>query len=77
MRRKIKLMFITALLSVISCTVTLAQNTVAGKVSDNSGKDISGASVSAGSGRGTVTGADGKYSLSVPGGSVTITVSYV
>ncbi len=55
---------------------SIAQNTVIGKVGDNSGKGISGASVTSG-GRGTQTNADGMYSLSLPNGSVTITVSFV
>jgi iron complex outermembrane receptor protein len=55
---------------------TIAQNTVSGKVADNSGKGISGASVTSG-GRGGQTNADGMYSLSLPNGSATITVSFV
>ena len=55
---------------------SVAQNTVSGKVGDNSGKGISGASVTS-AGRGTQTNADGMYSLSLPNGSVTITVSFV
>jgi iron complex outermembrane receptor protein len=55
---------------------SIAQNTVSGKVADNSGKGISGASVTSG-GRGAQTNADGMYSLSLPTGSATITVSFV
>jgi iron complex outermembrane recepter protein len=55
---------------------TIAQNIVSGKVSDNAGKEIAGASVTGG-GRGTQTSSDGTYSLSLPGGSATITVSFV
>jgi iron complex outermembrane receptor protein len=55
---------------------SLAQNTVSGKVSDNAGKEIAGASVTSG-GRGTQTNSDGAYSFSLPGGSATITVSFV
>jgi iron complex outermembrane receptor protein len=61
----------------LSSCLVFAQNNVSGKVSDNSGKGISGASVTAGAGRGTSTDADGNYSLSLPGGSVTITASFV
>src|ERR1043165_7757000 len=77
MRTKISLAVIVLLLSIISSTAVLAQNTVSGKVSDNSGQGVSGASVTAGSGRGTQTDANGKYSLKVPNGSITITVSFV
>lgn len=56
---------------------SLAQNTISGKVADNSGKGISGASVSASKVRGTITNADGMYSLSLPNGAATISVSYV
>ena len=65
------------MLAIVSSIASLAQNTVSGKVSDNSGKGISGASLTAGGGRGTTTDAEGRYSLSVPNGSVTINVSFV
>ena len=55
---------------------SFAQNTVSGKVSDNAGKEIAGASVTGG-GRGTQTNSDGSYSLSLPNGTATITVSFV
>ena len=77
MKIKISLGIIVFLLSIISSNVALSQNSVTGKVSDNSGQGVSGASVTAGSGKGTQTGSDGKYSLSVPKGTFTITVSYV
>ncbi len=77
MRNKIRTGIIVTLLSIISTITLSAQSTVSGTVSDNSGKGISSASVTAGGGRGTITDGDGKYSLSVPNGSVTITVSYV
>ncbi len=54
-----------------------AQNSVSGKVSDNAGKGISGASITIKKGRGTTTNADGIYSLSLPNGSETISVSSV
>ena len=53
MRRKTKLRFLTLILSVLSSTVILGQSTVSGTVTDNSGKGISGASITAGGGRGT------------------------
>ncbi|TAL46524.1 MAG: TonB-dependent receptor, partial [Chitinophagaceae bacterium] len=77
MRSTIKTRIIILLFAIISSTVVLGQNTVSGKVSDNSGKGISGASVTTRGGRGTVSGADGMYSLSLPAGSATITVSFV
>jgi iron complex outermembrane receptor protein len=77
MNSKISLRIIVSLLAIISSTVALAQNTISGKVSDNSGKGVSGASVIVSSGQGAQTNADGMYSLSLPNGSVTITVSYV
>ncbi len=55
---------------------SIAQNTVSGKISDNAGKEIAGASVTGG-GRGTQTNSDGSYSLSLPNGTATITVSFV
>lgn len=77
MNSKISLRIIVSLLAIISSTVALAQNTISGKVSDNSGKGVSGASVIVSSGQGAQTNADGMYSLSLPNGPVTITVSYV
>lgn len=55
----------------------LAQFNVKGKVTDNAGKAIAGASVTASGGQGTQTNNEGSYSLVLPGGTVTITVSSV
>ncbi len=77
MQRKIKIGIIVTLFSIISSSVVLAQSTVSGTVSDNSGKGIGGATATVKGGRVTSTDADGKYSLNVPNGSVTITVSFV
>lgn len=77
MQRKIKIGIIVTLLSIISSSVILAQSTVSGTVSDNSGKGIGGATTTVKGGRVTSTDADGKYSLSVPNGSVTITVTFI
>ncbi len=74
---KIRTGLIVILLTIFSSTNTFAQNTVSGKVSDNSGKGISGASVTAIGGRGAQTNGDGNFSLSLPNGSVTITASFV
>ena len=77
MKSAIKLRIIVLCYTILSSCLALAQNTVSGKVSDNTGAGIAGASVTAGSGRGTSTGADGMYSLSLPSGSATLTVSFV
>ncbi len=77
MKSAIKLRIIVSCYTILSSCLALAQNTVSGKVSDNTGAGIAGASVTTGGGRGTTTGTDGIYSLSLPGGSVTITVSFV
>jgi iron complex outermembrane receptor protein len=55
----------------------LAQFNVKGKVTDNAGKAIASASVTASGGQGTQTNNEGSYSLVLPGGTVTITVSSV
>ena len=77
MKSAIKLRIIVSCYTILSSCLALAQNTVSGKVSDNTGAGIAGASVTAGGGRGTTTGTDGMYSLSLPGGSATITASFV
>ena len=77
MKSMIRTGIIAILLAIFSTTNVLAQNTVSGKVSDNSGKGISGASVTASGGIGAQTNADGNYSLSLPNGAATITASFV
>jgi len=77
MESAIKLRFIVSCCAILSSCLVFAQNNVSGKVSDNSGKGIAGASVSAGGGRGTTTNTEGVFSLSLPNGSVTLTVSSV
>jgi iron complex outermembrane receptor protein len=67
---------IVLLFTIIPFAFLLAQNNVTGKVSDNSGKGIAGASVTSG-GRGVQTSTDGMYSLSLTSGSATITASFV
>ena len=76
MKFKKSLGIIIAFAALISANNVFAQNTVSGKVSSNSGSAISGASVTSGS-RGAVTNSEGIYSLSLAGGSATITVSFV
>ena len=77
MKSSFKLRIVASFFTMLSSSLVFAQNNVSGKVSDNSGKGISGASVTTGGGRGTTTNADGNYSLSLPNGSVTISVSFV
>ncbi|HET6769470.1 MAG TPA: TonB-dependent receptor [Chitinophagaceae bacterium] len=77
MKSSFKLRILVSFFTMLSSSLVFSQNTVSGKVSDNSGKGISGASVTAGAGRGTSTDADGNYSLSLSNGSVTITASFV
>ncbi len=67
---------VVLLLAIITSSGLFAQNTVSGKVSDNTGKGVAGASVTSGS-RGTLTNNDGLYSLSLPRGAATITVTSV
>jgi len=62
--------------SLFSTQKALAQNSVTGKVSDNAGKAITGASVTSGT-HGTSTNANGMFTLSLPSGSATISVSNI
>ena len=77
MKSALKKRIIVLCCTILSSTLALAQNTISGKVSDNSGKGISGASVTA------VVVVVQKpmsmvmYSLSLPNGSATITASFV
>ena len=57
--------------------ISMAQRTVTGTVTDDSGEALIGASVLVkGSATGTVTDIDGSYSLDVPGGEQTLVFSY-
>jgi Domain of unknown function (DUF1929)/Carboxypeptidase regulatory-like domain len=61
--------------SIIQISSTVANvGTVTGKVTNTAGSPISGASVSSG-GNGAITGADGGYTLQVPGGTSTLTAA--
>src|ERR1700741_3513383 len=77
MKSPFKLRIIACFYAILFSTLALAQNNISGKVSDNSAKGISGASVTTDGGRGTTTNADGNYSLSLPNGSATISASFV
>lgn len=55
----------------------MAQRTVTGTITDDSGEPLIGASILVkGTSTGTVTDVDGTYSLSVPDGSTTLVVTY-
>ncbi len=57
--------------------ITMAQRTITGTVTDDSGESLIGASVLVkGSTTGTVTDIDGSYSLDVPAGEQTLVFSY-
>jgi len=77
MKSAIMLRIIVLCYTIFLSSLAIAQNNVSGKVSDNSGQGIAGASVTAGGGRGTTTKTDGTYSFSLPNGTFTITVSFI
>lgn len=57
--------------------VTMAQRTITGTVTDDSGETLIGATILAqGTTTGTVTDFDGKYALTVPDGATVLVVSY-
>lgn len=60
------------------CSQLWAQRTVSGKVTDESGAGVPNASVRVkGTNLGTTTTADGSYTISLPAGSTTLTISSV
>jgi len=60
-----------------ACSIAIAQRTVTGTVSDESGETLIGASVLVkGTTSGTVTDIDGKFSLNVPANAELLVVSY-
>ena len=64
-------------LVLFAISITLAQRTVSGTVTDVSGEPLIGASILVqGTTSGTVTDIDGTYSLAVPEGSTTLIYSY-
>ncbi|MBX2876504.1 MAG: SusC/RagA family TonB-linked outer membrane protein [Saprospiraceae bacterium] len=72
--KKLSLVFTLVLFCV---GVTMAQRTISGTVTDDSGETLIGATVLAqGTTTGTVTDFDGKYALTVPEGATTLVVSY-
>jgi TonB-linked SusC/RagA family outer membrane protein len=57
--------------------ITMAQRTISGTVTDESGETLIGATILAqGTTTGTVTDFDGKYALTVPDGATVLVVSY-
>ncbi|MBC7774082.1 MAG: TonB-dependent receptor, partial [Phycisphaerae bacterium] len=74
--KQINNLALVVLLLLFSATVW-AQSTLEGKVSDNNGEALVGASVgAAGTGKSTSTDANGKYSLTLPNGSYQINFAY-
>ncbi|MEZ4983097.1 MAG: carboxypeptidase-like regulatory domain-containing protein, partial [Saprospiraceae bacterium] len=72
--KKLSLMFFMVLFAM---SFALAQRTVVGMVTDDSGDALIGATVLVkGTSEGTVTDLDGKYSVTVPSGSNTLVFSY-
>jgi len=72
-----RLRLLLLLLAIIP-SIIFAQNSVTGKVSDNTGKAVTGASVIASpTGKGSTTDNEGKYTLELNEGTYTLTVSYV
>lgn len=71
--------FLTLLLAIISCAITLAQDiTVKGKVVDSTGEPIVGAVVKVqGEKSGIITDKDGNFNIVMPKGKNNIVVSYI
>ncbi len=60
-----------------ACSIAVAQRTVTGTVSDDSGETLIGASVLVkGTTSGTVTDIDGPFSLNIPANAELLVVSY-
>ena len=63
---------------VLSMSTTMAQSSISGKVSDDKGAPMVGATVLVkGTTAGMVTDVDGNYSLEVPKGATTLVFSFV
>ncbi|MGV8963011.1 MAG: SusC/RagA family TonB-linked outer membrane protein [Candidatus Saccharimonadaceae bacterium] len=75
MKERIYLLLFLLLMSI---GITFAQTQVTGKVVDDKGESVIGASIQIkGTGQGTVTDIDGNFTLTVPTGLNTLVVSYV
>ena len=71
-KRIIAIIFLTLAFSVAA----FAQRTISGRVTDSTGEGVPGAGVMVqGTSRGAVTDLDGKWSLNVKGGEVTLEIS--
>jgi TonB-linked SusC/RagA family outer membrane protein len=72
-----KLIFLLLALGFISLAVTAQNRTITGRVTDEKGSGLSGASVLArGTNIGVATAEDGSFSLTVPAGASVLVVSY-
>ncbi len=72
-----KKVFLSLLLVVTSACALLAQRTVTGKITDEKGEALIGATILVeGTSSGTVTDLDGNFSLQVPAGSNTLQITY-
>ena len=72
-----KISLIVAMLLFVATTAMFAQRTITGTVTDESGETLISVNVVVkGTTVGTITDLDGKYSISVPDGSNTLTFSY-
>ncbi|MDO4158829.1 MAG: TonB-dependent receptor [Prevotellaceae bacterium] len=67
------------LMALLISSLTFAQTKVTGKVTDEAGETLIGASVSVkgGAGAGAITDLDGRFSLTVPAGKNQIVISYI
>ncbi|MFM2362378.1 MAG: hypothetical protein RLZZ316_1280 [Bacteroidota bacterium] len=71
-------LLITLLFCCVSVIVFAQERTISGKITDQSGKPVEGASVKVkNTTRGTTTNADGVFTLSIPQGEPVISVSHV
>lgn len=71
-------MMLLALFLIIGMGISTAQTRVTGRVVDESGDPVIGASIQVkGTSQGTVTDIDGSFMLTVPAGSNTLVISYV
>ncbi len=78
MLKKLTTSFLTALCLLLFSNVLLAQKTVTGKITDSNNQPVAGATVSVkGTNFAAQTDASGNFSLSVPGGRNTLTISSV
>ena len=78
MKLKLDLKYALLLLFVTIGTLTMAQRTISGTVTDaETGEGLIGANISvSGTSTGTVTDFEGNYSVEIPEGSETLTISY-